>query len=89
MVLNTRSILAMRGAISSKSYLLPSEPTIGMKPVALPPGCGRLATRELAKGSATSRKMIGMVRVCCNITTGFLRLQIWFPAVKLLHFHYS
>ena len=44
-------ILPTRGAISfnSSAHLLPSEPWIGVKPVALPPGRGRLATKRLPK----------------------------------------
>ena len=38
-----------------------------MKPVTLPPGRGRLATKPLPTGSATFAKMMGMVRVCCSI----------------------
>ena len=37
-----------------------------VKPVTLPPGRGRLATKPLPTGSATFAKMMGMVRVCCS-----------------------
>jgi len=68
---NIKVILLTCGAICfrSSAHLPPSEPTIGAKPVALPPGRGRLATRRLPTGSATNRKIIGMVRVCCSITS--------------------
>jgi hypothetical protein len=36
------------------------------KPVALPPGGGKLATKPEPTGSARFKKMIGMVRVCCS-----------------------
>jgi hypothetical protein len=44
--LNIKLTLPTRGAISfsNSTHLPPNEPTIGVKPVALPPGCGRLAT---------------------------------------------
>jgi len=63
-------ILPTLGAISFKSsaHLPPSDGTMGVKPVALPPGRGRLATKPLPTGSATNRKTIGMVWVCCSIT---------------------
>jgi hypothetical protein len=38
-----------------------------MKPVTLPPGRAKLATKPLPIGSATIAKTMGMVRVCCNI----------------------
>src|SRR5450759_2225055 len=38
-----------------------------MKPVALPPGRAKLATKPLPTGSETFAKMMGMVRVCCSI----------------------
>ena len=37
-----------------------------MKPVTLPPGRGKLATKPLPTGSETFAKMMGMVRVCCS-----------------------
>ena len=37
-----------------------------MKPVTLPPGRGKLATKPLPTGSETVAKMMGMVRVCCS-----------------------
>jgi hypothetical protein len=39
-----------------------------VKPVALPPGLGRLLTKPLPTGSATMTNMTGMVCVCCNIS---------------------
>ena len=40
--------------------------SILVKPVTLPPGRGKLATKPLPTGSATIAKMMGMVRVCCS-----------------------
>src|SRR5262249_44349795 len=37
------------------------------KPVTFPPGRGKLATKPLPIGSATSAKTIGMVRVSCSM----------------------
>ena len=37
-----------------------------MKPVTLPPGREKLATKPLPTGSVTLTKMMGMVRVCCS-----------------------
>src|SRR2546425_2330816 len=36
------------------------------KPVTLPPGRGKLATKPEPTGSATVAKTMGMVRVCCR-----------------------
>ena len=36
------------------------------KPVTLPPGRGKLATKPLPIGSPTVAKTMGMVRVCCS-----------------------
>ena len=36
-----------------------------LKPVTLPPGCAKLATKPLPTGSATVANTMGMVRVCC------------------------
>jgi hypothetical protein len=44
-----------------------------VKPVALPPGCGRLATKPLPTGSATSRKTIGRVAGVLQHHTGHKR----------------
>jgi hypothetical protein len=66
--LNSIATLATRGAISlsSSTHLPPSEPTIAWKPVTLPPGCAKLATKPLPTGSETVAKTMGMVRVCCR-----------------------
>ena len=53
-------------SLSSSSHLPPSEPSITTKPVALPPGRARLATKPLPTGSARIAKTMGMVRVSCN-----------------------
>ena len=37
-----------------------------VKPVTLPPGRGKLATKPLPTGSETIAKTMGMVRVCCS-----------------------
>src|SRR5262249_5098893 len=61
--LNSIATRATRGAISlSSSINLPA--IVGsetLKPVTLPPGCGKLATKPLPTGSLTFAKMIGMV----------------------------
>ena len=66
--LKTIATLATRGAISlsSSSHLPPSASSLTAKPVTLPPGRGKLATKPLPTGSATVAKTIGMVRVCCS-----------------------
>src|SRR5215471_4347902 len=63
--LNTIVTLATRGAISlsSSSHLPPSASSLTAKPVTLPPGRGKLATKPLPTGSATVAKTIGMLRV--------------------------
>jgi ABC transporter substrate binding protein len=63
---DTNVTLLTRGAISlsTSTPLPPSDPTIGVKPVTLPPGCARLVTKPLPMGSPTSTKITGMVRVC-------------------------
>jgi hypothetical protein len=43
-----------------------NDPSVTTKPVAFPPGCGKLATKPLPTGSAIIAKTMGMVRVCCN-----------------------
>src|SRR6516164_6410139 len=65
--LNSIAIRATRGAISlSSSTHLPAivGSVVKVKPVTLPPGCAKLATKPLPIGSATSAKTMGMVRVC-------------------------
>src|SRR5262245_39867081 len=66
--LNSIATLATCGAISlsSSNHLPASEPTIAWKPVTLPPGRARLATKPLPTGSETVAKTMGMVRVCSN-----------------------
>src|SRR6476661_8915624 len=54
-------------SFTSSAHLPPNDPTMGVKPVTLPPGRGRLATNPLPTGSATSTKMTGIVRVACTI----------------------
>ena len=58
----------MRGAISlsSSSHLPAIVGSDGTKPVTLPPGRARLATKPLPTESATFAKMMGTVRVCCS-----------------------
>jgi hypothetical protein len=65
--LNRKAARLTRGEISlsSSSHLPGSVGSIMVKPVTLPPGYGKLATRPLPTGSATTAKMIG-VRVCCS-----------------------
>src|SRR5262249_19135666 len=67
--LNTIATLATRGAISfsSSTHLPPSEFSIGVNPVRLPPGRDRLATNPLPTGSPTIAKTMGMVFVCCRM----------------------
>src|SRR5262249_37617242 len=67
--LNKKAALLTCGAISlSSSIHLPTiVGSITVKPVALPPGCGRLSTKPLPTGSATITKMMGMVCVSCSI----------------------
>jgi hypothetical protein len=50
-----------RGAISmsSSSHLPPSELSVTTKPVALPPGRARLATKPLGANSATKQMIFG------------------------------
>src|SRR5262245_66338654 len=59
--LNNNVTRVTRGAISlsSSTHLPPSDPTMGVNPVALPPGRRRLATKPPTTGSATSTKIIG------------------------------
>jgi hypothetical protein len=64
--LNSIATRAMRGAIclSSSSHLPAIVGSVKMKPVTLPPGRAKLATKPLPIGSATIAKTMGMVRVC-------------------------
>src|SRR6516165_658548 len=66
--LNNIATLTTRGAISlsSSTHLPPSASSLAVKPVTMPPGREKLATRPLPTGSATVAKTIGIVRVCCN-----------------------
>src|SRR5207248_5655230 len=66
--LNRKATRLTRGAISlsSSSHLPDIVGSIKMKPVTLPPGCGKLATKPLPTGSVTFTKMIGILRVCCS-----------------------
>src|SRR5262249_4673708 len=67
--LNRKATLATRGAISlsSSSHLPAIAGSIVTKPVTFPPGRGKLATKPLPIGSATSAKTMGMLRVSCSI----------------------
>ena len=53
-------------SLSSSSHLPPSEASYTAKPVALPPGRAKLATKPLPTGSATVAKTMGTLRVCCS-----------------------
>src|SRR5438132_5737727 len=66
--LNKKATRATRGAISlsSSSHLPAIVGSILVKPVTLPPGRGKLATKPLPTGSETDTKMTGTVRVCCS-----------------------
>src|SRR4030095_13503068 len=70
--LNRRATRATGGAISlSISIHLPAiVGSIFMKPVTLPPGCGKLATKPLPIGSDTAAKTIGRVRGWCGRVGG-------------------
>src|SRR5262245_60057481 len=67
---NNIATRATRGAtpLSSSSHLPAIVGSVKMKPVTLPPGRAKLATKPLPIGSATIAKTIGMVRVCCSST---------------------
>ena len=56
------STLVTRGAmsLSSSSHLPPIVGSVTVKPVTLPPGRGRPATKPLPTGSATFAKMMGI-----------------------------
>src|SRR5215470_18733235 len=66
--LNKTATRVTRGAISlsSSSHLPACVGSATAKPVALPPGRLKLATKPLPIGSATIPKMTGMVRVSCS-----------------------
>src|SRR6266436_9142450 len=91
--LNKKAARFTGGAISlsSSTHLPTTVGSITVKPVALPPGCGRLSTKPLPTGSATITKMTGMVRVCCSIDAvggvfGLMKDSIAPPVVwTLLH----
>src|SRR5438477_7440078 len=65
--LNSNPIRTVRGAISFNSctHFPPSPPagSLDMKPVMLPPGCGRFAAKPLPIGSDTPANTIGIVCV--------------------------
>ena len=69
MGLKKKATRATRGAISlsSSSHLPGIVGSILVKPVTLPPGRGKLATKPLPTGSETVAKTMGIVRVCCSI----------------------
>src|SRR5262249_59474175 len=60
--------LVTRGAMSltSSTHFPAIDPSIVMKPVALLPGRGKLATKPLPIGSATFTQMTGRIRVSCS-----------------------
>src|SRR5262249_44503759 len=64
--LNKKAARLTLGAISlsSSSHLLAIVGSVKMKPVTLPPGRAKLATKPLPIGSATIAKTMGIVRVC-------------------------
>src|SRR6516162_7792096 len=66
--LNKNTTRATRGAISlsNSSHLPAIVGSMLVKPVALPPGREKLATKPLPTGSATVANTMGMVRVCCS-----------------------
>ena len=57
------------GAISLSNYghLLPKVGSLAVNPVIVPPVRARLATKPLPIGSETLTKIIGMVRLSCEI----------------------
>src|SRR5262249_21520386 len=80
--LNKAATGETRGAISlsSSTHLPPSEGSLVAKPVALPPGRDRLATKPLPTGSATVAKTRGMVRVCWSsiaVVGGLFERMTW------------
>src|SRR5262252_1978719 len=66
--LNKKAARATRGAtsLSSCSHLPAIVGSILVKPVTLPPGREKLATKPLPTGSETAAKTMGKVRVCCS-----------------------
>src|SRR5262249_19500162 len=69
----TTATRVTRGAISlsSSSHFAPKANSTFMKPVVLPPGRARLATKALPTGSVTFANTIGTERFdCCNDATG-------------------
>src|SRR5262249_826717 len=57
-------------SLSSSSNLAPQLNSVEVKPVALPPGRARLATKPLPTGSIVFANTMGMVRLaCCNAAT--------------------
>src|SRR6516165_7967635 len=66
--LNKKATRLTCGAISlrSSSHLLVIVGSVRVKPVTLPPGRARLATKPLPTGSATTAKTMGIVAVCCS-----------------------
>src|SRR5215510_9357262 len=66
--LNKTATRATRGAISFKScsHFVGIVGSMLVKPVTLPPGSGKLATKPLPTGSETLTNTIGIVRVCCS-----------------------
>ena len=63
--LNRSDTRAVRGATSfnNSNHLPPRAESSTMKPVMLPLGCARLATKPLPIGSVTSTNTIGVARV--------------------------
>src|SRR4051794_7527732 len=59
-------IYARSNLLNSSSHLPAWEISTLVKPVTLPPGRAKLATKPLPIGSDTVAKRIGMVRVCCS-----------------------
>src|SRR5215475_4185576 len=66
--LNRNATRATWGAtsLSSSNHLPAIVGSMVVKPVALPPGRGKLATKPLPTGSETSAKTIGILRVCSS-----------------------
>src|SRR5215470_7475215 len=66
--LNSIAILATGGAISlsSSTHLPVCVGSETLKPVTLPPGREKLATKPMPSGSESAGKMMGMVRVCSS-----------------------
>src|SRR5262249_1855656 len=61
--------LETRGRSAGSLPPRPGEYRVGsmlVKPVTLPPGSGKLATKPLPTGSETLTNTIGIVRVCCS-----------------------